>query len=639
MLRKARLATAGAIGCVGGLTLLRFGNMERSDISSDGEAIRQFCIFEVLKLAGKIARLQHDNSCRDFQGSQSKLLRDILKANSRTTYGIENGFQRILESGDVVATFREHHPLTKYEHWAPLVDRIARGEGNILNHEPEKMLAATSGTSGKRALLPVTDAMSLAFFKRGILIVFDVLNSTIPSALSLQRTCKLAFAPSWTYSIGGLPIGPNSSNPTDKNFRKLMLLYSSPAPCYKISHDEEAALYVHALFAAKDSKIGVIEANFCNMVYRLLSVLRVHGESIATDIERGQISTTMAARIGDAAVVAELETALGSGNAARARALRDALEGGERGLALRVWPKLRVILANATGSFESYGELLRNGFAEGIPILSTIYAASEGLMGIALTPEQTGHSGYCLVPKAMFFEFLPFVGCGNDEEITDVASKPLATLLAHELEDGRDYEVIVTTLGGLCRYRIGDVVRVVGHHFGAPVVEFRFRKGTILNLRGEKTTERHLEEAINAAFLSLHLSSSALISSNTDKSIIAEYATMETLPSNPFQLPYYKLYVECTQGTPPIDTAAASRAIDSALGEANPVYKTWRAKGAIGPCQITEVEAGAFEDLRLRRIAVDGASPQQLKPTRVLRIKAHEELLKNKKRNKAPFIC
>ena len=35
------------------------------------------------------------------------------------------------------------------------------------------------------------------------------------------------------------------------------------------------------------------------------------------------------------------------------------------------------------------------------------------------------------------------------------------TLLAHELELGRDYELIVTTLGGLCRYRIGDVVWLI----------------------------------------------------------------------------------------------------------------------------------------------------------------------------------
>ena len=53
------------------------------------------------------------------------------------------------------------------------------------------------------------------------------------------------------------------------------------------------------------------------MVYRLLSVLRVHGRVLPQISKEGN-STTMAARIGDAAVVAELETALGSGNAARA---------------------------------------------------------------------------------------------------------------------------------------------------------------------------------------------------------------------------------------------------------------------------------------------------------------------------------
>ena len=85
----------------------------------------------------------------------------------------------------------------------------------------------------------------------------------------------------------------------------------------------------------------------------------------------------------------------------------------------------------------------------------------------------------------MFFEFLPMTG-GD-------------ALLAAELEIGADYELVVTTLGGLCRYRLGDVVRLVSYHHAAPVVEFRYRAGQVLNARGEKTSEEQLQRAADAA--------------------------------------------------------------------------------------------------------------------------------------------
>ena len=71
----------------------------------------------------------------------------------------------------------------------------------------------------------------------------------------------------------------------------------------------------------------------------------------------------------------------------------------------------------------------------------------------------------------MFFEFLPLDG-GD-------------TLLADELAPGQLYELVVTTLGGLCRYRIGDVVEFVKYHEGhAPVVRFCYRAGQVLQRPG-----------------------------------------------------------------------------------------------------------------------------------------------------------
>lgn len=73
---------------------------------------------------------------------------------------------------------------------------------------------------------------------------------------------------------------------------------------------------------------------------------------------------------------------------------------------------------------------------------------------------------------------------------------PWQTLFGEEVKVGGLYELVVTTLSGLYRYRIGDVVRVVRFHNSCPVIEFQYRQGQILNMRSEKTTETMMYEAL-----------------------------------------------------------------------------------------------------------------------------------------------
>ena len=70
------------------------------------------------------------------------------------------------------------------------------------------------------------------------------------------------------------------------------------------------------------------------------------------------------------------------------------------------------------------------------------------------------------------------------------------TLFGEELEPGQIYELVITTLSGLCRYRIGDIVKVVRFHNQCPVIEFQYRQGQLLNMRSEKCSETMLYEAI-----------------------------------------------------------------------------------------------------------------------------------------------
>ena len=58
------------------------------------------------------------------------------------------------------------------------------------------------------------------------------------------------------------------------------------------------------------------------------------------------------------------------------------------------------------GSSELYASQLRTCYLSGVPICSTIYGATEGLIGVNLWP--LGEKPcYVLVPRSMFFEFIP----------------------------------------------------------------------------------------------------------------------------------------------------------------------------------------------------------------------------------------
>ena len=180
MLRRGARFGSVAAGAVGVMQTVRFSSKERSDEHTTFSAVQQFLIFDVLRVAGAIARRKHDSDCAHFRETQAALLRERLEGAADTSYGKDRGFAELLRTSAgndaaLVAAFRASHPLTVYEDYAQYVDRVAGGEANVLNAEPETMLAATSGTSGRRALLPHTRQMSSTFFKRGILVLFDTL--------------------------------------------------------------------------------------------------------------------------------------------------------------------------------------------------------------------------------------------------------------------------------------------------------------------------------------------------------------------------------------------------------------------------------------------------------------------------------
>jgi hypothetical protein len=73
-----------------------------------------------------------------------------------------------------------------------------------------------------------------------------------------------------------------------------------------------------------------------------------------------------------------------------------------------------------------------------------------------------------------------------DSHVLEFSDSSARILPAHELVEGQRYEPLLTTSGGLYRYRLGDVVEVSGFLGATPCVRYCGRSDARCDLVGEK---------------------------------------------------------------------------------------------------------------------------------------------------------
>lgn len=143
-------------------------------------------------------------------------------------------------------------------------------------------------------------------------------------------------------------------------------------------------------------------------------------------------------------------------------ALRSRLAGGPA----EVWPQLDCISCWGDGASEAFLPALKAMFPRAL-VQPKGLLATEGFVSLPWL----GQPGGLLALRCHFYEFLDESG---------------QAFLAHQLRWGQRYQVLLTTGGGLYRYRLGDVVEVVGYYGQCPVLRFLGRVGGLSDRCGEK---------------------------------------------------------------------------------------------------------------------------------------------------------
>ena len=226
----------------------------------------------------------------------------------------------------------------------------------------------------------------------------------------------------------------------------------------------------------------------------------------------------------------------------------------------QLWPNLRLIScwtdAHAALDVPRVTRLFPQARVQGKGLLAT-----EGVVSFPLV----GQPGYILALRSHFFEFLPLDG------------QTVRPFLAHQLERDYEYEVVLTTGGGLYRYRLGDVVRVVGNLDSCPLIQFVGKAGQISDRFGEKLNEYHVRRALETVF-----------GRHSFQPRFAMIAYDESL-----EQPAYTLFIE-TNGTPDQLLRQLAADLDVALQE-NFHYAYCRDLQQLGPLHVFRISEGALK--------------------------------------------
>jgi hypothetical protein len=222
----------------------------------------------------------------------------------------------------------------------------------------------------------------------------------------------------------------------------------------RLVREVENSRYITLLCLLRQRGLRLISVWHPSFLTLLLDALPKHWDELVQDVDRGGCSRA-------AGLPAEVRRSLAKKpQPRRAAELRRASPTSPETL----WPHLRVVSCWADAQAALSARDLQTRLP-GVVIPSKGLLATEAFVSI---PFRGLHP---VAIRSHFYEFTDEHG---------------AVKLAHELRPGAIYRVIVTTGGGLWRYRLGDLVEVDGFVGRTPSLRFLGRGGNVSDLCGEK---------------------------------------------------------------------------------------------------------------------------------------------------------
>ncbi len=362
---------------------------------------------------------------------QDEIFRKLIQTARHTKFGQQYDFGSITS----YSQFRDRVPVHSYEQIFPYIERLMRGEQNILWPSEVKWFSKSSGTTNARSkFIPVSEeALEDCHFKGGKDLLSIYVNNYPDTKI---------------FDGKGLAVGGshqvNEFDPTASSY------YG----------DVSAVIMQNLPIWAEFIRTPKLEtALMSNWEEKIDKLARETSQENVTNIAGVPTWTIL--------LIQQIV----------------ALE--RKKNILEVWPNLEVFFHGAV-SFKPYRKLFKELIPKDQMVYWEIYNASEGFFGIQ--DQKNSEEMLLMLDYGIFYEFI---------SIDELEKEHPKAIRLNEVELGKNYALVISTNAGLWRYNIGDTIKFTS--LDPYRIKISGRTKHFINAFGEEVIVENAETAITKA--------------------------------------------------------------------------------------------------------------------------------------------
>ncbi len=328
---------------------------------------------------------------------QNECLNKLLTSAKDTEWGKKHDFKNIKNPEQ----FANNVPIQDYDTLKPFIDRIRRGEQNILWNTDIKWFAKSSGTTNDK-------------------------SKFIPVSTESLEECH--------YNGG----------------RDMIAIHCTLKPETKLFTGKNVALagsFVTDSFGNHESINGDLSAIVIDNLPIWAEFFRAPELSIAL-MDKWDEKLEKLAR----ATINENVVSLAGVPSWMLLTMKKILEISDKKSIIEIWPNLEVYFHGGV-NFTPYKEQFKAIFNSSQVNYLELYNASEGFFGIQ--DQKDSEELLLMLDYGIYYEFIP---------ISELGSTNSETITLENVELDKNYALVISTNAGLWRYNIGDTIKFTSLH-------------------------------------------------------------------------------------------------------------------------------------------------------------------------------
>ncbi|MGK7394534.1 MAG: GH3 auxin-responsive promoter family protein [Candidatus Cyclobacteriaceae bacterium M3_2C_046] len=362
---------------------------------------------------------------------QQEVFGRLIYQAKNTEFGRKYNFNTIKKIED----FQSSVPVSSYEDLLPYINRLMKGEQNVLWPTEIRWFAKSSGTTSTRSkFIPVSEeALEECHYKGGKDLVSIYVNNHPETKLFTGKSLIIG--------------GSQQVNQLDKNANSFY-------------GDVSAVLMKNMPFWSQFARTPKLEIALMEDWEKKIEIMaRETAEENVTSIAGVPTWTVI--------LIKRIVEMRGVSNI------------------LDVWPNLELFIHGAV-SFTPYRDLFKHLIPSSQMHYLETYNASEGFFGIQDQPDS--EEMLLMLDYGIFYEFIPMEELHSDNP---------RVLQLKDVELGKNYALVISTNAGLWRYHIGDTIKFTS--LSPFRIKISGRTKHFINAFGEEVIVENAEKAIAQA--------------------------------------------------------------------------------------------------------------------------------------------